>query len=305
MKRFLNVSLVALLSVIILLSGCTFMGGRDASLDDTASVYYIEGNGSALVEAVVTLPDSSKKAQVKYLIEQLLNPPKGKLSPLCDGTELNSVTIKDEIAVVDFSDEFEDFDELRNALAPAAVAKTLCSLEFISGVSILVDGMEAMGSDGKPLGVIMESDVVGEGKAENTKAKVVLYFANDMGDGLSSENREVEIAAAGTVEKAIVEELIKGPKNAGSIGIIPAETKVISVETKNNVCFVNLSKDFVNKYQGGTAGETLTVYSIVNSLTELGTIDSVQFLIEGEKRDEFVHMVINEPITRDASLIKK
>lgn len=305
MKRFLSVSLVALLSVIILLSGCTFMGGRDASLDDTASVYYIEGNGSALVEAVVTLPDSSKKAQVKYLIEQLLNPPKGKLSPLCDGTELNSVTIKDEIAVVDFSDEFEDFDELRNALAPAAVAKTLCSLEFISGVSILVDGTEAMGSDGKPLGVIMESDVVGEGKAENTKAKVVLYFANDMGDGLSSENREVEIAAAGTVEKAIVEELIKGPKNAGSIGIIPAETKVISVETKNNVCFVNLSKDFVNKYQGGTAGETLTVYSIVNSLTELGTIDSVQFLIEGEKREEFVHMVINEPIVRDASLIKK
>lgn len=305
MKRFLSVSLIALLSVIILLSGCTFLGGRDASLDETASVYYIEGDGSALVEAVVTLPDSSKKAQVKYLIEQLLNPPKGKLSPLCDGTQLNSVTIKDEIAVVDFSDEFEKFDELRNALAPAAVAKTLCSLDFISGVSILVDGVEAMGSDGEPLGVIMESDVVGEGKAENTKAKVVLYFANDMGDGLTAENREVLVATAATVEKAIVEELIKGPQNAGSIGIIPTETKVISVETKNNVCFVNLSKDFVNKYQGGTAGETLTVYSIVNSLTELGTVDSVQFLIEGEKRDEFVHMVINEPITRDASLIKK
>jgi germination protein M len=305
MKRFLSVSLIALLSVIILLSGCTFLGGRDASLEDTASVYYIEGNGSALVEAIVTLPDSSKKAQVKYLIEQLLNPPKGKLSPLCDGTQLNSVTIKDEIAVVDFSDEFEEFDEVRNALAPAAVAKTLCSLDFISGVSILVDGEEAMGSDGKPLGVIMESDVVGEGKAESTKAKVLLYFANDMGDGLSSESREVEVAAASTVEKAIVEELIKGPKNAGSIGIIPTETKVISVETKNGVCFVNLSKEFVNKYQGGTAGETLTVYSVVNSLTELGTIDSVQFLIEGEKRDEFVHMVINEPISRDASIIKK
>ncbi len=305
MKKYFSVSLIALLSVIIVLSGCTFLGGRDASLDNTASVYYIEGNGSALVEAIVTLPDSSRKAQVKYLIEQLLNPPKGKLSPLCDGTELNSITIKDEIAVVDFSDEFEEFDELRNALAPAAVAKTLCSLDFISGVSILVDGKEAMGSDGKPLGIIMESDVVGEGKAENTKVEVVLYFANDMGDGLAAENREVLVAAASTVEKSIVEELIKGPKNAGSIGIIPIETKLISVETKNNVCFVNLSKDFINKYQGGTAGETLAIYSIVNSLTELGTIDSVQFLIEGEKRDEFVHMVINEPIKRDSSLIKK
>lgn len=305
MKKYFSVSLIALLSVIIVLSGCTFLGGRDTSLDNTASVYYIEGNGSALVEAIVTVPDSSRKAQVKYLIEQLLNPPKGKLSPLCEGTEVNSVTIKDEIAIVDFSDEFEEFDELRNALAPAAVAKTLCSLDFISGVSILVDGKEAMGSDGKPLGIIMESDVVGEGKAENTKVEVVLYFANDMGDGLAAENREVLVAAASTVEKSIVEELIKGPKNAGSIGIIPIETKLISVETKNNVCFVNLSKDFINKYQGGTAGETLAIYSIVNSLTELGTIDSVQFLIEGEKRDEFVHMVINEPIKRDSSLIKK
>lgn len=305
MKRFFIVSIIMLLSVIIILSGCTFIGGRDASLDNTASVYYIEGDGSALVEAIVTLPDSSKKAQVKYLVEQLLNPPEGKLSPLCDGTELNSVTIKDEIAVVDFSEEFGDVDELRNALAPAAVAKTLCSLEFILGVSILVEGEEALGADGKPLGVIMESDVIGEGKAGPTKATVVLYFANDMGDGLKAESREVEIAAASAVEKAVVEELIKGPKNAGSIGIIPAETKVLSVETKNNVCFVNLSRDFIVKYQGGTAGETLTVYSIVNSLTELGTIDSVQFLIEGEKRDEFIHMVLNEPITRDATIIKK
>ena len=68
---------------------------------------------------------------------------------------------------------------------------------------------------------------------------------------------------------------------------------------------MNLSKDFIDKYQGGTAGETFAVYSVVNSLTELGTVDSVQFLIEGEKRDEFVHMMINEPISRDASIIKK
>ncbi len=305
MKRILSIFIIMLLSAAIILSGCTFSGGKETTLNNTASVYYIEGDGSALVEAIVSVPDSSKKAQVRYLIEQLINPPKGKVSPLCEGTELLSVSIKDEIAIVDFSDEYYDAKDVQNALAPAAVAKTLCSLDFISGVSILVGGEEAKGADGKPLGIIMESDVIGQGKAENAKATVVLYFASDMGDGLAAESREVLIPAASTVEKAVVEELIKGPKNAGSIGIIPTETKVLSVETKNNVCFVNLSKDFIDKYQGGTAGETFAVYSVVNSLTELGTVDSVQFLIEGEKRDEFVHMMINEPISRDASIIKK
>ena len=118
-------------------------------------------------------------------------------------------------------------------------------------------------------------------------------------------SREVEIPAAGSVEKIVVEELIKGPANDDHIATIPTDTKVLSVETKNDVCFVNFSKEFVTKHQGGSSGELFTVYSVVNSLTELGTVGSVQFLIEGEKRDEYLHLVFNEPIMRDTSMVLK
>lgn len=310
MKRCISAIEVLLLSVVLMLTGC---GKTEAPHTQTseskvsASIYYISGNGSDLVAEKTEVPDTSRKGQLKYLVEQLINPPDGKTSPLCDGTKLNSVTMKDDVAVVDFSKEFSNKDDLKQTLAPAAVAKTLCSLDFVSGVQILVDGKEAVGADEKPLGVIRENDLV-INKGEPTQAPkttLVLYFSDETAEYLVPERRNVEIASGSTVEKVILDELLKGPTEGGHFKTIPQETKVLSVETKDNVCFVNFSKEFIDKHSGGSAGERLTVYSIVNSLTELGTIDMVQFLIEGEKREEFIHMTFNEPIVRDKSIIRQ
>ena len=68
---------------------------------------------------------------------------------------------------------------------------------------------------------------------------------------------------------------------------------------------MNLSSDFVTKNNVGTAAERMTIFSIVNSLTELSNVDKVQFLIEGEKKEVYHHMIFNEPIERDISMIQK
>ena len=49
----------------------------------------------------------------------------------------------------------------------------------------------------------------------------------------------------------------------------------------------------------------MTVYSIVNSLTELPSVKKVQFLIEGEKREVYLHMAFDTPIERDEEMITK
>ena len=68
---------------------------------------------------------------------------------------------------------------------------------------------------------------------------------------------------------------------------------------------MNLSKEFKSEHIGGTAAETMTIYSIVNTLTEeLDTIEKVQFLIEGQKVDEFIHYSFKEPFDPDLSLIR-
>ena len=304
MKKNVLISLSLLLSVIFLLSGCSWFSTEDGNSDVDACVYYIEENGTALIEMNVSLPDGSKEEKVEYLINNLLNPPENKVSPLCDGTVLKSVKIEDEIAVVNFSKEFSDVKNPVYTLSPAALAKTLCSLDFISGVNILVEGSPALGIDGTPIGVIMQSDVMGnELPLGLTETSVKLYFADETGEGLNLERRNVLVSASTTLEKVVVEELIKGPKTAGNIAIISADVKVLSAETKNGVCFVNLSREFTDKFSGGSAGEIFTIYSIVNSLTELDTVASVQFLVEGEKKEALSHMALNEPIARNSSII--
>ena len=77
-----------------------------------------------------------------------------------------------------------------------------------------------------------------------------------------------------------MEQLIAGPTEEGFYATIPKDTKVMSVTTKDGVCYVNLDTGFTA--QGYDVLGTVTIYSIVNSLTDLPGITSVQILVNGE-----------------------
>ena len=95
MKRCILLIHVLLLTCVLVLTGCSRTEAPQAQTSESkisAGVYYISGSGSDLIAEKTEIPDTSRKGQLKYLIEQLISPPAGKTSPLCDGTKLNSVT---------------------------------------------------------------------------------------------------------------------------------------------------------------------------------------------------------------------
>jgi len=49
----------------------------------------------------------------------------------------------------------------------------------------------------------------------------------------------------------------------------------------------------------------MTLFSIVNTMTELPGIEKVQFLIEGQKQDAYIHVAFSEPFKRNNSIIQK
>lgn len=115
-----------------------------------------------------------------------------------------------------------------------------------------------------------------------------LYFANENATQLVAEEREVALDNEKTKEEMVLDELIIGPKNQELYETLPKETVVLDIKIDDDkLCTVNLNEDFVNKHNGGSTGELFTVYSIVNSLCELDSVDKVKFLIEGETRPEF------------------
>lgn len=86
-----------------------------------------------------------------------------------------------------------------------------------------------------------------------------------------------------SMDKLVVEQLIEGPEDEengeNGYATISPETKVVSVTTRDGVCYVNLDEGFLT--QQGNVTPEVAVYSIVNSLAELSGINKVQISVNG------------------------
>lgn len=220
-----------------------------------------------------------------------------------DGTKLMDVDVEDGIALVNFSKDYYDNDAATELLARFSVVNTLCEISGIQKIKIFVDGVELINSTGSPVGAIGKSDIADDSTTENTQM-VKLYFSNKDATSLVCERRNIALVD-NNLEKSIVTELIKGPVDPKLNATIPTGTNVMSIETKEGICFVNLSDEFVSKHSGGSSAEVMTIYSVVNSLTELENVYKVQFLVGGKKLDVYKHMMLSEPFERDETVISK
>ena len=108
---------------------------------------------------------------------------------------------------------------------------------------------------------------------------------------LGTEIREVEVNPNQPIERYVVEQLIKGPESDSLKNVIPSDTKIRDISTADGICYVDLSSEFVTKQSGTEKDGIAAVYSIVNSLGEMETVNKVQFLIEGEKVDDYRHIM--------------
>jgi len=174
-------------------------------------------------------------------------------------------------------------------------------------VSLAVVGAIAKQEENKKVEASTQDVEQSEERIEETEktVEVVLYFSDANAEKLIREKRMVNYETyKQNPQKVIVEELIKGPLDSKLYSVIPNGTKLLSVEVKDRKAIVDLSKDFIDNHNGGSTGEIMTIYGVVNSLTELKDIDSVEFKIEGEVKEDFKgHMIFNEPFERDEEII--
>lgn len=149
-----------------------------------------------------------------------------------------------------------------------------------------------------------------EVKGDEIKSReVVLYFSDDQAMYLVGEKRNVEKPTA----KSIVAELVKGPStqsegSAKLYGTLPVDLEILDVQVKENIAYVDFKGNVSKKISGGSTGEGMALFSIVNTLVldkELG-ITKVQFLVEGKKVESITgHYDVSEPMSEDKEMIKK
>ena len=133
--------------------------------------------------------------------------------------------------------------------------------------------------------------------------EVNLYFSDSQAMYLVPEKRKIPQTPS-LVRQAVIE-LIKGPENSASYPTIPEGTQVNEVYIADDIAYIDLSEEIFKNHPGGSSGELMTVYSIVNTLTEIPPIRGVQILVEGNETKSLVgHIDISMPLLRDESWIK-
>ncbi len=230
----------------------------------------------------------------------------GLRAPIPEGTEIIGIAIKDKVAIVDFSDEFLHANGLEEVTNRLSVVNTLTEIDGIEKVRLHIDGEDMIGPSGMPLGDMEPAALNDDGTPTPEKmVTATLYFSDSEAMYVVGEKRDVTVYEGETLESAVIRELIDGSRTDSLWSAIPEGTRLLSASTKNGLCTVNFSAEFVDNSPGGTASERMAIGSVVNTLTQLEGVQKVQFLIDGKKREIYTHAIFDEPFTRFEDLIAK
>lgn len=304
MKKVISLLIISVMA-LTLFAGCN-------SGKEQISVYFKDKQTNSLSEEKRTVKSGAKasapemaKAAVEYLISGPVNETNAPV--ISDKAKLLSLAVNEGVATVNISSHYNDKKGVDALLLRFSFVNTLCFIDGIDGIVILVEGKPIVSeTDGKELGVLTMNDIALNTQnaqlAETTT--ITLYFPAGDGSYLKEEKRKVEIQNALSIEKTVVSELIKGPQKEGLTSSVPAGTKLLGIETKDSVCFVNFSVEFISKASSGSLSTTLTLYSVVNSLCALDGVESVQILVNGEAGVEFGNAVLDIPYEAKEEYVK-
>ena len=312
-KKYLLYGVLAVLSVCVV--SLIFIYTKNIKMaegTETFNMYYINLNTNTLeIEKRAINSVSDQKLMFNTVVEEYFAGSKNANLGLTLPKEfkVNDKRYQDNTAYIDIATSYNDMTSNLKILSMGSLVYTLTDLNFINNVCVTVGGIPIMDRDNENIAVFNRSTVMNNPTVSPEKTNwqvLLLYFADKDGTKLVCQQRGMEVKQSQSIEYQIVEQLISGPDNSNGSNLtatIPSDTKIRDIKTEEGIWYVNLSRDFLKKQ--GNLSENIVIYSIVNSLTELDTVNKVQFLIEGEKINEYSGDIdFSKPFDRDTSLIK-
>ena len=280
----------------IILCGCA----SQTKDEDEMYVYYINAEGNALISEVMP------KMGVDEALEEVLSPSdKGAAVPA--EVILEAYELSGNKLIIQFTDEYAELKKSTEVLFRAAVVQTMVQVEGVSFVSFYIENEPLLDMDGNPIGLMRAEDFVsnvGYTSDSYQTTDLRLYFASADGIQLHLvKKNEVHYNINTSIEKLIVEQLMKGTSANDASATIPKTTKLLGVSVKDGICYVNFDEKFAT--DGYDQKPEVTIYSIVNSLITNANVSKVQILIEGSSDVLYKGTVdLSRPLEWNASILE-
>ncbi len=275
-----------MLFCLMLLAACS---QEEVDPDKLFQIYFLSNTETRVEVREYELQEDSMEGQIEEMLSCLVGSSSEKLeykNLSLMGISVLHHEVDNGALVLDLSDGYKNLSVSQEVLVRAAIVCSLTQIEGVNTVEITVEGSPLYDNLNNLVGRMSADQFINNlGKEISTyeMADLTLYFANEAGDGLIEVNRKMAYNTNIPLERLVVEQLILGPGMDVSGEVFPTinpDTQIVSVRTRDGICYVNLNDSFLTQIYNVSAD--VTIYSIVNSLAELGTVNKVQLSINGD-----------------------
>ena len=293
LKKITGICLLTVISVCMIIpsAGCSTKNAKNKY-----KLFYKNASSNKLV----TVDYSTQTQELDELVLELLNKMnqkvKNKKLSILKPEEVNieKCDIKNNTVNIYFNNGYND-----ELFYRAGVVKMLTQIHDISYVQFYVGDSQAKYKDGSYIGLMTKDSFVddtNESLGNIEWRKVDLYYSNKMGDKLVKKVESVAYSKNTSLERIIVEQLIKGPGDSTMNSTLPSDLKLLSISVSDGICYVNLSSSFLTEMVNVTS--EIPVYSIVNSLCSLGNISGVKIMINGDSAKSYRESISLENVLK-------
>lgn len=291
-----RIKIVLLLAMMALLAaGCrqehNTVGEEAGSLEPGwIYLYYLNANADGFVK-VPYKPEHSDNpvtaiTEIIYQLSTTEESNTDQYKASVPGTiMINTITVLDNHLInIDFGEAYRQLPAVDEALLRASVVQSVLQLEGVDSVTFSVNGASLLGTNSVPVGPMDQTTFLTSGNEKDLysyELELTLYYANASGDRLVPVKKTIRVTENLSPEMAALYELKHPPTDRGLLSPLPENLRILSTETVDNICYVDLSPEIEEISSGIT--EEVKVYSMVNTLAALNSAYQIQFTVEGEK----------------------
>lgn len=277
--------LICLLLVFSVLYGCdnNKNSDNDTNSNNEYFIYYTNDDYTRIHQQKYKVSGVETMDIINELINELRNGnfKESKTATLPQG--IVTININSGILILDFDENYNELSGFEEVLRRAAIVKTLCQIPDITFVQFSVNG-QALVVNGNTVGnMTAESFVnnIGHSSDYATNNEINVYYSNAYGTKLKKTTVKVDNNGTESLERIAIERLLKDPDKIGYYSVFNPGVEINRVVTDDKVCYIDFSEEFIDR-KGGVS-EEVAVYSVVNTLTDLSTVNQVFITVNGEE----------------------
>lgn len=308
-KRFISACLLLVLATAVFLAGCHKDKATITPGEGEIVIYYSNASCSRLISKIYTPQHEQTVELARELYAKMQEGGYEDTIPaVAADITISDISLSGNTMSIALQGPWDTMRAPNRMLFLAAVTRTLTQLKDVDGILFTMNGEALTDESGNMMGVLRSASFVDnavDNPEDYREAVIALYFANEAMDGLVKVERTVVYCSSSSMERIVVEQLLRGPEDSGAKASLPNTASLLSINVRDGVCYVNFDSKFITEVLGSY--DYVPVYSVVNSLTELPNVDKVQISINGSSETGFQRDILSFaiPFTRNMKYVEE